>query len=150
MRDVAFLTKTLLTTNSTREHLQTLLLLSFIPLGLVSSVFEPILQLNYGLNHTDQYRDRNCDGFWKWVRNSNQTKLYSSTMCTAHFSGRLFGGRGSGRRKSLSGGECLPHPHPPVDRQAPVKILPCPKLRLRAVIIVKYEHIGNPLFHVTD
>ena len=27
----------------------------------------------------------------------------------------------------------LGYPHPPVDRQTPVKILPCPKLRLRAL-----------------
>ena len=30
-------------------------------------------------------------------------------------------------------GTMLPHPHPPVDRHTPVNILPCPKLRLRAV-----------------
>ena len=44
-------------------------------------------------------------------------------MCTARFSSRLFG-RGVSVTRPL-----------PVDRQMPVKILPCPKLRLRAVKI---------------
>ena len=37
-----------------------------------------------------------------------------------------------------------PEQTPPVDRHTPVNILPCPKLRLRAVIIVCCPHHGNP------
>ena len=36
---------------------------------------------------------------------------------------------------SVSGGSLSGRPPPPVDRQTPMKILPCPKLRLGAVII---------------
>ena len=36
-------------------------------------------------------------------------------------------------------GGCLPHP--PVDRQTPVKILPCPTLRLRAVKIKEIKMV---------
>ena len=39
----------------------------------------------------------------------------------------------SGGRSVFLGG-CLPHTPHLLDRQTPVKILPCPKLRLRAVI----------------
>ena len=61
--------------------------------------------------------------------------------------GDLCPGRGVSVQGGLSGDLCLgglcpggslsreePPPSPPVDRQTPVKILPCPKLRLRAVI----------------
>ena len=37
-----------------------------------------------------------------------------------------------------------PEQTPLVDRHTPVNILPCPKLRLRAVIIVCCPHHGNP------
>ena len=40
---------------------------------------------------------------------------------------------GSLSRRSLLG-SLPPPPHHHVDRQTPVKLLPCPKLRLRAVI----------------
>ena len=41
---------------------------------------------------------------------------------------------GSLSRGSLSRGLCEDTPSPSVDRQTPVKILPCSKLRLRTVI----------------
>ena len=92
MRDVAFLAETLLTTYSTREHLQTLLLLGFIPLGLVSSVFEPILQLNYDkgkgkftLNNIENIETENYDGSWKWVGNSNQITVTYEHMLNPLF-----------------------------------------------------------------
>ena len=60
------------------------------------------------------------------------TRMHSSRMCTAH---------------SLPYTEGLPdrdppgqRPSPSVDRQMPVKILPCPKLCLRAVTSV--PHVG--------
>ena len=63
--------------------------------------------------------------------------MHSSRMCTARFSGRLLEGcRSGGGVSAWEGGVSLGgvcHPHPPVDRQTPVKILFCPKLRLRAV-----------------
>ena len=58
------------------------------------------------------------------------TRMHSSRVRTVRFSGCLFGGGG------VCPG-CLLQP-PPVDRQMPVKILPCPKLRLQVVIIDKY------------
>ena len=54
--------------------------------------------------------------------------MHSNRMRTTRFISRL----------SLSGGGGLPSgvsvTYPPVDRQTPVKILPCPKLRLLAII----------------
>ena len=81
--------------------------------------------------------------------------MHSSRMCKAlslpYGGGSLLGGlclsgggvsvwggqslsRGSLSRGSLSRGSLSGKPPPPVDRQVPVKILPCPKLCLRAVI----------------
>ena len=59
--------------------------------------------------------------------------MHSSRMRTARFSGRLGG--------VCPGGVCLfgvCHPPPPVGRQTPVKTLPCPKLRLRALIKIAW------------
>ena len=56
--------------------------------------------------------------------------------CVPPASVAVSGEGGLPREKSTLGGEGLPNTHTPVDRQTLVKILPCPKLRLRAVIIV--------------
>ena len=69
--------------------------------------------------------------------------MHSSRMRTARFSGRLLGGSASGfsAHGGVCLGGCLPHTHThthTVDRQAPVKILPCPKLRLLTVKWVRF------------
>ena len=67
-------------------------------------------------------------------------------MRTARFSGHLFGGgggvcsRGSACEVSTWRGVCHTHS---VDRQTPVKILPCPKLRLRAVTNSRKDKITH-------
>ena len=67
--------------------------------------------------------------------------MHSSRMRTAHFSGRLWGREMSARHvcpgvsAGVGGGVSATNPLQPVDRQTPVKILPCSKLRLRAVNI---------------
>ena len=60
--------------------------------------------------------------------------MHSIRMRTARLSGRLF--EGSLPRDGCLPGGCLPSGGMPggVDRQAPLKILPCPKIRLWAVI----------------
>ena len=86
------------------------------------------------------------------------TAMHSSRMCTNHFTGCLFWGVSTWGVFAWAGG-CLPwgvsargwcvcpgewcvcpgeavcHTSFPVDRQTPVKILPCPELRLWAVKI---------------
>ena len=65
------------------------------------------------------------------------TKMHSSGMRTARSSSRP-GGFPSGTppRPCTPPGAGTPRTrHPPVDRHTPVNILPCPKLRLRAVMI---------------
>ena len=66
----------------------------------------------------------------------------------------------SAREVSVQGDLCLGgglyqgdplHSPPPVDRKTPVKILPCPKLRLRAVIMhLNYNYLfQTPQDHLT-
>ena len=88
---------------------------------------------------------------------NDKTRMHSSRMCTAHSSSR--GGSPPGtppgadppwsRHPPGSRHPRTRHPlgagtpwtrHPPVDRHTPVNILPCPKLRLRAVNINDKHH----------
>ena len=94
------------------------------------------------------------------------TSMHSSRMCTARLltasggcASKGGGGvRGSALGRSASRGVCLQvgrgsasrglhlggwaDPLPHVDRQTPIKTLPCPKLRLGAVITTRW-HCGN-------
>ena len=85
-----------------------------------------------------------CVIFWK----KSMTRMHSSRMHTARSSSRWGWSPPSnppGTRHPL---DQTPPPrpgtyqtrHPPVDRQTPVNILPCPKLCLRAV---KIENVQN-------
>ena len=65
--------------------------------------------------------------------NSNRTRMHSSRMHTAHSSSRP---GGLHQAPSPRPGT---HPPPPVDRHTPVNILPCPKLRLRAVKMSTFQ-----------
>ena len=79
---------------------------------------------------------------FRCLRTHVQTRMHSSRMCTARSSGRLGGACfGGGLPQALPRpdplGAGIPPPesrHPAMDRHTPVNILPCPKLRLRAVI----------------
>ena len=72
----------------------------------------------------------------------DQTRMHSSRMLTAS-SLQYRRGRGSIQGITLSGRPPRTET-PPFDRQTPVIILSCPKLRLRAVIIGFSLTVGAP------
>ena len=75
--------------------------------------------------------------------------MHSSRMRTTRSSSRAGGappgtprGPGTPRTQTPPGPGTPTGPDPPVDRHTPVNILPCPKLRLRAVINFKKKRFN--------